>query len=119
MRSQLLTLTLVGILGALLASDARACHRVKCAPRCAPPAPVCCEQAPAPCPPPAPVCAAPVARKCCMPRINLSCHLPKIKMPSLCCHRRPACPPAPCAAAPVVYAAPQVAPSPQVHPSGQ
>jgi hypothetical protein len=120
MRRQLLTLALAGVLGALLVSDARACHKAKCPHKCAPAAPVCAEPCPPPCPPPAPVCAEPVAKKSCQPHFKLSCHLPKIHMGGF-CHKKAACPePAPvCESAPAPYATAQVVPSAQVQPSGQ
>jgi hypothetical protein len=63
MKRHLLTVILSGFLGSLvLASNAEACHRTKCA--CAPTtcAAVHC---PAPCPPPAPVCETACAPKKC------------------------------------------------------
>lgn len=84
MRRHFLTLALVGLFGAFLASDASACcHKKKQA--CAP---VACAPAPVPvvecAPPPPPVVAcAPVKKKC------------GFKMPKLGCHKKKACAPAP------------------------
>lgn len=131
MRRHLLTLALVGALGVLMASDARACHKKRCPHPCPPPAPVC-EVVPPPCPP-TPVCVveptcAP-APKCGLLRHQAGCGHARPKLKLNLCHKRPACPPpAPvcCESAPVVYAAaqavyaaPQAAPSAQVLPSGQ
>jgi hypothetical protein len=124
MRRQLLTLTLVGVLGVLLASDARACHKLRCPHKCAPAAPVCCEPTPAPCPAPAPVCCEPAPKKCGLFKHLSGCGHHKIKLGGL-CHKKPACEPTPVCcepapyAGPVVYATTQVMPSAQVHASGQ
>jgi hypothetical protein len=79
MKRYLMTLILSGFVGSLvLAGNAEACHKKRCA--CAP-APTCAVVEPAPCPPPAPVCE-PVAcapkKKCglfsCFKGIKLGHH---------------------------------------------
>jgi len=94
MRRHLLTLALVGMFGAFLASDANAgCHKKKaCAPCAAPVA-----YAPAPCPPPIAVvecapCPPPIVVVECAP-VKKKCHF---KMPKMGhgCHKKAACAPA-------------------------
>jgi hypothetical protein len=117
MRRQLLVLTVAGVLGALLASDARACHMKKCKPACAP-APCVAECPPPPCAP-APVCApscAP-APKCGLFKHMGGCGHMKFQMPKL-CHKKPACQPVTVCETAVYAPAPSAqAPSPQA--SGQ
>jgi hypothetical protein len=78
------TLALAGLFGSLLlAGDASACHKKKCA--CPAPAPVCA-------PAPVMVCApAPV----CAPKKTCHFKMPKMTMPKL-CHKKATC-------APMVY----------------
>src|SRR5947209_3707260 len=107
MRRYLIAVAVVGLLGALSASDAQACHKKKCA------APTACVE---PCPPPPPPVCVP-----CPPKKK--CHFKMPKFGGL-CHKKPACAPAPCPVAyesAPVYAAPQGSPqgSPQAYASGQ
>lgn len=115
MKRHFMTLVLGGFVGALvLAGDAQACHKKKCA--CAPAPAPCAVVEVAPCPPPAPVCEPTCApkKKCglfsCFKGMKLGCHK------KVAC--APACPPAPCGevvaySAPVTYSAPAVYSSPQ------
>ncbi len=120
MRRHLLTLALAGLFGVLATADAKACHKKKCTPACAP-APVPCvvqTPPPAPCPPPAPVCA-PAPKKHC----GLFGHKGGGKKKGGLCHKKAAAECAPVAyyeSAPVGYAAPVYA-APQASPqaSGQ
>jgi hypothetical protein len=105
MMRHLTTFALAGILGSLLmAGNAEACHKKKCA--CAPvvcaPAPVICYQ-PAPCPRPVKVACAPKVKKCGGGGLFAGL-----------CHKKQACAPAPCGT-PVAYAYnyPTVAPTGQ------
>ncbi|HEU5117774.1 MAG TPA: hypothetical protein VFT74_14200 [Isosphaeraceae bacterium] len=117
MRRHLAIVTLMGLFGlAMMASDARACHKNK---NCGNPAPVCYQ----PCPPPPP----PVCQPCPPPRPKKTCGTCGAHhgfLGGMKCHRKakmacaPApCPPAPCApvyyGAPVVYSAPQTYAAPQ------
>ena len=105
MRRHLLTLTAAGIIGAFLASDARACHmKKKCKPAC-PPTCVVAQPCPATACAPAP----------CAPKRHFK--MPKFSMPKL-CHKKPACPPIACAT-PAYYAAPSPQASSQAYASGQ
>jgi hypothetical protein len=125
MRRSLMTLALAGLFGALLtAGEAQACHKKRCTPACAPapcvqPVVQVCQPCPPPCPPPVcePVCA-PAPKRCGLVHRTGCGHQRRARL-SL-CHKKPACPPAPCAA-PVVYAAPIASPqaSGQIHASGQ
>ena len=122
MRRHLLTLALAGVFGVFAASDASACHKIRCGHT---PAPCVVVE---PCPPPVceptPVCAP--APKCGLFKHLGGCGHKKFKMPSL-CHKKAFCAPAPVvcettyAPAPVVYAAPQASAqgSPQAMASGQ
>ena len=115
MRRQLLTLALAGILGALFAADATACH-MKLHLGCKKPAPVC-----EPCPPPPPPVCEPVPTCAPAPKCGLFKHLGGCghkKMFSGLCHKKPACEPAPCAG-PVAYEAAPVYAAPQAYASGQ
>ena len=118
MKRQLLTLALAGVFGALVAADAKACHKKSC------PAPAPCVVV-EPCPPPPPVCepCPPPAPKCGLfKHMGGSGHT---KMFGGLCHKKaPVCEPVPtCApvaysAAPApIYAAPQA--TPQAYASGQ
>src|SRR3954453_18962082 len=86
MRRQLLTLAVAGVLGVLVASEAQACHKKKCA--CPPPASVCVVET-VPCPPPAPVCE-PAPKKSVLFRHNPGCGHQRVKLGGL-CHKKPAC----------------------------
>lgn len=115
MKRHLLTLVLGGFVGALvLAGNAEACHKKKCA--CAP-APAPCVVVAEPCPPPAPVCEpAPT----CAPKKK--CHLfAGFKGMKRGCHKKAvACAPAPAPCGEVVaYSAPMVEAAPMIYSSPQ
>ena len=119
MKTQLLTLALAGLFGALVATDASAC----CHKKQACPTPVTCAVV-EPCPPPPPpVCepvCAPAPKHCGLFHHNAGCGHKKF---GGFCHKKATCAPAPvvcetpCYAAPVSYPSAQGYPTPQA--SGQ
>src|SRR5947209_17639873 len=101
MRRHLLVLTVAGVLGAFLASDARACHKKKCQPACAPAPCAVVEPCPAPC---AVVETCAPAPKCGLFKHAGGCGHKKFQFPKL-CHKKATCAPAPVCET-VTYAAP-------------